>query len=87
MKHVAAATALLGGLGVFLIPPAYAQGPGEHSMVTPDQLQWKDAAGLPPGTQLVVIEGPMSEAVPFGSNSLPAPKSQLTGIQQLSTSQ
>jgi hypothetical protein len=89
MKHVAAATALLGGLGVFLIPPAYAQGPGEHSMVTPDQLQWKDAAGLPPGTQLVVIEGPMSEAVPFTVriNSLPAPKSQLTGIQQLSTSQ
>jgi hypothetical protein len=45
MKHAAAATALLGGLCVFLIPPAYAQGPGEHSMVTPDQLQWKDARG------------------------------------------
>ena len=57
--------ALLGGLCVFLVPQAYAQGPGEHSMVTPDQLQWKDAAGLPPGTQLTVIEGPMNEAVPF----------------------
>jgi quercetin dioxygenase-like cupin family protein len=57
--------AFLGGISVFPVPQPYAQGPGEHSMVTPDQLQWKDAAGLPPGTQLVVIEGPMSEAVPF----------------------
>ena len=67
MKHVAAATALLGGLCVFLIPQAYAQDPhaGAHTLLTPSELQWKDAAGLPPGTKITVIEGPMNEAVPF----------------------
>ena len=67
MKHVAAATALLGGLCVFLIPQAYAQDShaGAHTLLTPSELQWKDAAGLPPGTKITVIEGPMNEAVPF----------------------
>ena len=67
MRHVAAATALLGGLCVFLIPQAYAQDShaGAHTLVTPSELQWKDAAGLPPGTKITVIEGPMNEAVPF----------------------
>jgi quercetin dioxygenase-like cupin family protein len=67
MKYVAAATALLGGLCVFLIPQAYAQDsqPGAHTMLTPSELQWKDAAGLPAGTKITVIEGPMNEAVPF----------------------
>ena len=67
MKHAAVMTALLSGVCVFLIPQAYAQDshPGAHTMVTPSELQWKDAAGLPPGTQLSVVEGPMNEAVPF----------------------
>ena len=67
MKCVAAATALLGGLCVFLIPQAYAQDShaGAHTLLTPSELQWKDAAGLPPGTKIAVIEGPMNEAVPF----------------------
>src|SRR5260370_19642939 len=67
MKHVAAATALLGGLCVFLIPQAYAQDPhaGAHTLLTPSELQWKDAAGLPPGTKIAVIEGPINEAGPF----------------------
>ena len=67
MKYVAAATALLGGLCVFLIPQAYAQDShaGAHTLLTPSELQWKDAAGLPPGTKITVIEGPMNEAVPF----------------------
>jgi quercetin dioxygenase-like cupin family protein len=64
MKYAVAVT-LAGVLCVF-IPQAYAQEPhGAHTMMTPSQLQWKDAAGLPPGTQVTVIEGPMNEAVPF----------------------
>ena len=66
MKHVAAATTtLLGALCLFLMPQAYAQGPGAHSTVTPDQLQWKDVPTLGPGVKLALIEGPMNEAVPF----------------------
>ena len=46
--------------------PAYADDshPGQTTL-TPDQMQWKDAPGLPPGTKVTVIEGPMNEAVPF----------------------
>jgi quercetin dioxygenase-like cupin family protein len=67
MKYITATTALLGGLSVFLISQAYAQEShaGAHTMLTPTDLQWKDAAGLPPGTKVAVIEGPMNEAVPF----------------------
>ena len=67
MKYVAATTALLGGLYVFLIPQVHAQDShaGAHTMLTSSELQWTDAVGLPPGTKVAVIEGPMSEAVPF----------------------
>jgi hypothetical protein len=57
MKHVAATTALLGALCVFLIPHAHAQGPGAHSMVTPDQLQWKDVPALGPVRSLPLLSG------------------------------
>jgi quercetin dioxygenase-like cupin family protein len=64
MKYVTAAGAVLGVC--LVLPQAYADDahPG-HTMLTPDQMQWKDAAGLPPGTKVTVIEGPMNEAVPF----------------------
>ena len=57
-------------------------------MLTPSELQWKDAAGLPPGTKITVIEGPMSEAVPFTVRiKFPrVPRSRLTGIPQLNMS-
>ena len=71
MKQVAAATALLGALCLFLIPQASAQAPGAHSMVTPDQLQWKDIPALGAGVQLALIEGPMNEAVP-GPDQVPS---------------
>jgi len=57
--------ALACAFSFFLVPHTSAQGPGAHSMVTPDQLQWKDVPALGPGVQLAVIEGPMNEAVPF----------------------
>jgi quercetin dioxygenase-like cupin family protein len=34
-------------------------------MLTPSELRWQDAPGLPTGTKVAVIEGPMNEAVPF----------------------
>jgi len=34
-------------------------------MVTPNDLKWADVPSLPPGAKIAVIEGPMSEAVPF----------------------
>ena len=34
-------------------------------MVTSKDLKWDDVPSLPPGAKIAVIEGPMSEAVPF----------------------
>jgi quercetin dioxygenase-like cupin family protein len=34
-------------------------------MVKPTELKWAAVPSLPPGAQAAVIEGPMSEAVPF----------------------
>ena len=36
-----------------------------HIMVTPDDLKWADVPSLPPGAKIAVIEGPITEAVPF----------------------
>lgn len=36
-----------------------------HTMVTPGELSWTDVASLPAGAKLAVIEGPLTEAVPF----------------------
>ncbi|MGZ5092816.1 MAG: cupin domain-containing protein [Burkholderiales bacterium] len=36
-----------------------------HRMVSPNELKWTDVPSLPPGAKIAVIEGPMSEAVPF----------------------
>lgn len=38
---------------------------GAHLMVTPDELKWSDVPSLPAGAKVSVIEGPISEAVPF----------------------
>src|SRR6266436_5060114 len=59
------AVAMLAGITLGAVPQGYAQGPGAHSTVTPDQLQWKDVPALGPGVKLALIEGPMNEAVPF----------------------
>ena len=36
-----------------------------HRMIAPDDLKWSDVPSLPAGAKISVIEGPMSEAVPF----------------------
>ncbi len=38
---------------------------GDHRMISPADLKWADVPSLPPGAKIAVIEGPMSEAVPF----------------------
>ena len=43
--------------------PGAAQHSG-HVMFTPDNLQWTDTPALP-GAKVAVIEGPLTEAVPF----------------------
>ena len=61
-KLVASLVALaIGCLGASM---SWAQA-GAHIMVTPNDLKWADVPSLPPGAKIAVIEGPMSEAVPF----------------------
>ncbi len=52
------ATCLLG------TPASWAQS-SDHRMVSPGDLKWEDVPSLPPGAKIAVIEGPMSQAVPF----------------------
>ena len=44
---------------------AQAHAHGKHAMVLPGELVWTDVPSVPPGAKMVVIEGPMNEAVPF----------------------
>jgi quercetin dioxygenase-like cupin family protein len=46
------------------VPSVWAQG-GAHTMVTPGDLKWVDVPSLPPEAKIAVIEGPLTEAVPF----------------------
>ncbi len=64
MKNKLPALFLVLAVAVLGAPLAWAQAPA-HMMVTPDQLKWTDVASLPAGAKLAVIEGPLSEAVPF----------------------
>ena len=61
MIHVA-----FGVVMAFLVsmPATWAQTTG-HKMISPNDLQWSDVPSLPAGAKIAVIEGPMSEAVPF----------------------
>ncbi|WP_332776857.1 cupin domain-containing protein [Polaromonas sp.] len=45
-------------------PAVWAQS-ATHMMVMPDQMKWADVPSLPPGAKISVLEGPLSEAVPF----------------------
>ena len=46
------------------LPASWAQS-SSHRMISPDDLKWSDVPSLPPGAKIAVIEGPISEAVPF----------------------
>jgi anti-sigma factor ChrR (cupin superfamily) len=56
---IAAAAALLAA------PAGWAQSHDHHRMITPNDLKWADVPSLPAGAKIAVIEGPMSEPVPF----------------------
>lgn len=62
LKLTAVTFALLLGA---LLPASVAAESGAHMMVMPGELKWADVPSLPPGAKITVIEGPMSEAVPF----------------------
>ena len=44
---------------------AWAQHAGQHQAVNAADLKWSEVPSLPKGAQIAVIEGPMSQAVPF----------------------
>ena len=54
-------TLVLASLGA---PAVWAQS-GTHTMVAPEEMKWTDVPSLPPGAKLALLEGPLSEAVPF----------------------
>ena len=62
--HVLAIFAVAIGFSFLGLPTGWAQH-GAHVMITPSELKWSDVPSLPPGAKIAVIEGPMSEAVPF----------------------
>ena len=49
----------------FFAASAWAQHAGQHQAVGAAGLKWSDVPSLPKGAQIAVIEGPMSQAVPF----------------------
>ena len=61
MLNVPSAVVLAFFVGV---PGSWAQSSG-HTMISPNDLKWSDVPSLPPGAKIAVIEGPISEAVPF----------------------
>ena len=76
MKNLKAgllATSVAVACAVPLALQAQAHDHGKHVMVLPAELKWADVPSLPPGAKIAVIEGPMSEAVPFTARlKLPA---------------
>jgi hypothetical protein len=52
-------------LTFLVIPPTWAGEHKGHVMVMPGDLQWVDVPSLPAGAKIAIIEGPLTEAVPF----------------------
>ncbi len=57
--------ALALGACAAIITLAFAQDPGEHRTVMPDDLKWAKFPALPPGAKIGPIEGSMAHAMPF----------------------
>jgi quercetin dioxygenase-like cupin family protein len=56
----------------FLAATVWAQH-GSHRIITPSDLKWEDAAALPPGAKIAVIEGKMNQEGPITARvKLPA---------------
>ncbi|HSV44902.1 MAG TPA: cupin domain-containing protein [Ramlibacter sp.] len=65
MKNASAVRRCTAGLALAIAAPLALAQAGQHVMMDPAKLSWTAVPSLPPGAQLAVIEGPMSEAVPF----------------------
>lgn len=59
-----ASTIATAAFAVFISGPSIPQG-HDHRMIHPGDLNWSDVPSLPPGAKIAVIEGPMTDAVPF----------------------
>ena len=64
MKQKLAALGMLTALASIGSGACWAQAP-LHMMVTPEELNWTEVGSLPAGAKVAVIEGPLTEAVPF----------------------
>jgi hypothetical protein len=64
MKLTSTCFALACGLCTLLGSRALAQHSGEHIMLAPSELTWKDLPSLP-GVKIAVIEGQLNQAVPI----------------------
>ncbi|MGH8513531.1 MAG: cupin domain-containing protein, partial [Gammaproteobacteria bacterium] len=64
MNRTSYAATLLFAVGCWGISLSWAQS-SDHKMVRAADLKWEDLPSLPKGAKAAVIEGPMSEAVPF----------------------
>ena len=64
MKQKLAALGMLTALVSIGSGACWAQAP-LHMMVTPEELNWTEVGSLPAGAKVAVIEGPLTEAVPF----------------------
>ena len=66
-RSLVLASSLLAMGWITLVAPfaAHAQPIEHHKMVQAADLKWDDVPSLPPGAKIAVIEGPMSQAVPF----------------------
>jgi hypothetical protein len=64
MKIAVVGFALICGMGFPLGQRALAQHAGEHILLDPSELVWKDLPSLP-GVKISVIEGPLDQKVPI----------------------
>jgi hypothetical protein len=65
MRHLQGTAIALALLAASFSPSGGAQHAAHHHMVTSENLKWADVPSLPAGAKIAVIEGPMSQAVPF----------------------
>jgi anti-sigma factor ChrR (cupin superfamily) len=63
VRYVTVFSTLVALTFLVMASPGAAQHSG-HTMFTPDNLQWTDTPALP-GAKVAIIEGPITEAVPF----------------------
>ena len=64
MKNIRSSLSVIAAVVCVAIPTSWAELPA-HMMVRPTELKWADIPSLPPGAKIAVIQGPLTEDVPF----------------------